>query len=285
MKVYTLRAFAADRSGGNPAGVVLDAETLNDDEKKLIAARVGFSETAFVEKSHGADFKVRFFTPTEEVDLCGHATIATYALLFEKGIISPGSYTQELKAGILGVTVTKDGFVFMEQALPKFSEILNSETIQGIFNQTFIFEALKPQIVSTGLRDVMFPVESRKILFSLDPDLDILSQYNRETDSIGLHAFTFDTIYADSVAHCRNFSPLYGIREESATGSSSGALACYLFKNGFLNDTKLEMMRFEQGYSMQQPSEIFITLVTDGPRIFKILVGGHATFIGERDIG
>src|SRR6185369_17713524 len=81
IKVFTLNSFAKTQEGGNPAGVVLDSGNLSEVQMLAAAKEVGFSETAFVGKSNKADFKVRFFTPTDEVDLCGHATIATYALM------------------------------------------------------------------------------------------------------------------------------------------------------------------------------------------------------------
>ncbi len=84
--VYLLKSFGVDEMGGNPAGVVLDANNLSDEQKKAISKAINYSETAFVERSDKADYKVRFFTPTEEVDLCGHATIATYSLLFQRSL-------------------------------------------------------------------------------------------------------------------------------------------------------------------------------------------------------
>lgn len=81
IRVYTLHSFAKTMDGGNPAGVVLDAEDLLEKDMQLIAAKVGFSETAFVQKSEKASYKVRFYTPIEEVNLCGHATIAVFSLL------------------------------------------------------------------------------------------------------------------------------------------------------------------------------------------------------------
>ena len=71
VKVYQLNSFAKTNEGGNPAGVVLDADSLSETQMGKIAAILGFSETAFAMQSGIADFKVRFFTPKEEVDLCG----------------------------------------------------------------------------------------------------------------------------------------------------------------------------------------------------------------------
>ncbi len=120
IEVYTLNIFAKTADGGNPAGVVLDADFLSLDEMQKIAKKVGFSETAFVQKSNNADFKVIFFTPNGEVDLCGHATVAVFYLLAEKGIIQAGEYTQETKAGILKVECRGDGVIYMNQCNPKF---------------------------------------------------------------------------------------------------------------------------------------------------------------------
>lgn len=94
IKVFTLNSFAKINTGGNPAGVVLDAENLSENDMLTIANIVGFFETAFIQKSDKANFKVRFFTPTNEVDICGHATIATFFLLFKKGLIKQGNYSQ-----------------------------------------------------------------------------------------------------------------------------------------------------------------------------------------------
>ncbi|MEN9389015.1 MAG: hypothetical protein RLY61_99, partial [Candidatus Parcubacteria bacterium] len=215
--VYLLKSFGVDETGGNPAGVVLNTENLSDNQKKDIARKVNLSETAFVEKSHNADYKVRFFTPTEEVDLCGHATIATYSLLFQKSLIKPGQYTQELKAGVLGIEIRDDGMVIMEQSVPKFAEKIEPDEITEIFGESIVVDQLPPQVVSTGLRDILLPIKTREQLYSLKPNFERMSALNKKTMSIGFHAFTLDTMDPQSIAHCRNFAPLYGIEEESAT--------------------------------------------------------------------
>ena len=83
--VYVVSAFCKDGRGGNKAGVVLDHQDLVPAEMTAIAKELGCSETAFVMPSDTADFKLRYFTPTEEVPLCGHATIATFSLLHSLG--------------------------------------------------------------------------------------------------------------------------------------------------------------------------------------------------------
>lgn len=284
VKVYLLKSFGVDETGGNPAGVVLNTENLSDNQKKDIARKVNLSETAFVEKSHNADYKVRFFTPTEEVDLCGHATIATYSLLFQKSLIKPGQYTQELKAGVLGIEIRDDGMVIMDQSLPQFAEKIEPNEITEIFGESIVVDQLPPQIVSTGLRDILLPVKTREQLYSLKPNFEKMAALNKRTQSVGLHAFTLDTIAPNSIAHCRNFAPLYGIEEESATGSSNGALACYLYHYGKLKERNIQNMKFEQGYSMGKPSEIIVDLSVDDTKIVQVKVGGRAMLYRDVEI-
>lgn len=276
-KAYTINAFAKTAQGGNPAGVVFDADSLSDEEMKHIAAAIGFSETAFVSHSAVADFKLRFFTPTEEVDLCGHATIGTFFAMFTLGQIKPGSYTQETKAGLLAIDIDSEGFVMMEQSAPVFSEIVPNDTIArslGI-DPAQICTDLPAQVVSTGLRDIIIPVQNRMVLNTLQPDMRQIAQISRRFHTVGYHVF-----YMESTAHCtaacRNFAPLYGIPEEAATGTSNGALACYLYHYGKLGPTKQVNMTFSQGDAMKRPSEIRARLTISKNRISAVRVGGCA---------
>ncbi|MBM7615891.1 PhzF family phenazine biosynthesis protein [Alkaliphilus hydrothermalis] len=272
-EIYRLRAFAKTEEGGNPAGVVLEADALSEEEMRLIAAEVGYSETAFVMKSNQADFRVRFFTPVEEVDLCGHATIATFNLLRELGIVQKGEYTQETKAGVLKLRISEED-VFMEQNRPHYGEIISVEEIKDCFScdTDYIDTNFPIQVVSTGLPDIILAVKDIKTLHQLQPDHQAISDISEKYGVVGIHAFTLETLHS-STSHCRNFAPLYGIDEESATGTASGALACYLMK--YVEGISQKMV-FEQGYSMNQPSEIKVELTGSQDEINSVFVGGKA---------
>lgn len=282
IKAYTLNSFAKTPDGGNPAGVVLDADALTEMQMKAIAKAIGFSETAFVMLSDSADFKVQFFTPNEEVDLCGHATAATFYTLAVKELITPGKYTQETKAGVLNVEVREDLTVMMEQKTPIFSEIIKKTEIADSLNiaSAGITDDLPAQIVSTGLPDIIVPVKNIGILNAIKPDFNKISEISSQYKTVGYHVFTLETLYA-STAHCRNFAPLYGIPEESATGTSSGALACYLFRYGKINAPQAGKIIFEQGYSMNRPSEIQAALITQQDAIINVRVGGKVLNLKE----
>ncbi len=285
VKAYTLNSFAKSIEGGNPAGVVLDADDLSERDMKKIAEIIGFSETAFVLKSEKADFRVRFFTPNEEVDLCGHATIATFHVLASQAFLGPGRYSQETKAGVLEVEVREGTSIMMAQNLPVFSEIIGKEEIATSLHITSgeMPDDLPVQIVSTGLRDIFVPVRTLKILNSISPDFEKVTEISRKYDTIGYHVFTLESLHGSS-AHCRNFAPLYGIPEESATGTSNGALACYLFKYGKLRTDPESPITIEQGYSMGKPSEIVVCLETRAGGVSGVKVGGKALNLSEIEV-
>jgi PhzF family phenazine biosynthesis protein len=283
--VYTLNSFAKTEDGGNPAGVVLQADGLSDEEMLSIAQQVGFSETAFVHKSEKANYKVRFFTPNSEVGLCGHATIAAFTLLKNKKIIDDGILCQETKAGILNIEVDNDK-VYMNQNAPEYFNIIDKNEVADSLNitQDDFVSHLPIQIVSTGLKDIMIPIKNLDRLFSIKPDYKKIAALSKKYNIIGFHVFSLETKF-DSTAHCRNFAPLYNINEESATGTSNGALACYLYKHGIVNEEQSSELVFEQGYSMQKPSEILVRLKIDNNKICEVKVGGKAIIKQELKCG
>lgn len=288
VEVYTLNAFAKGERGGNPAGVVLEGGlSLYAAEMQLIAKELGFSETAFMEKSLLADYKIRYFTPASEVDLCGHATIAAFGLMHSLGLAKEGtSYKIETKAGILDVDISSEGLVYLSQALPQFLERISCEEIAPSLGMDAedLETGLPIQIVSTGLRDILIPIRSRKLLNEVQPNFDAITAISEKYDVVGYHLFTMDTP-DDAAAECRNFAPLYDIPEESATGTSNGALLSYLYQHGQLSLREVEHVMFRQGYSMDCPSEIKVGLrLSESGEINQVWVGGAVVGIERRHI-
>lgn len=277
VNVYKLNSFTKTKEGGNAAGVVIDADSLSEKQMRKIATILGFSETAFILQSNAADFKVRFFTPKEEVTLCGHATIATFYTMASLGLLKPGTYKQETKAGILKIEIKEDNTVMMNQPVPVFSEIIDKEELADSLNieASQMPEDLSVQVVSTGLRDIMVPVKSSKILNAIKPDMEKIKKVSRKYNVVGYHVFTLESLHG-AHANCRNFAPLYDIPEESATGTSNGALGCYLYHYGKINNEQASNIVFEQGYSMKKPSEILVSLTVRENEILEVKVGGNA---------
>lgn len=281
MKVYMVDAFTYQGKGGNPAGVCLEAEGLKAADMLAIAAEVGASETAFVLPAEQADFQVRFFTPVEEVPLCGHATVATFSQLFQSGNVKPGVRTQLTGAGVLSVEVLEDGQIWMDQSLPEYDEVLSvSDILESLqLTEEDLAEGFEPAIVTTGLRDIFMPVKSQAVLSKLRPDFARITEISKANRVSGYHVFTLDAPEGFT-ASCRNFAPYYDIEEESATGTSSGALAAYLHQYAKINGP----YRFLQGADMGLPSAIEASLEVMDGHIGRVRVGGKATVKEIREL-
>lgn len=279
MKYYIVDAFTSEPFGGNTAGVVLlDGDFPSDKLMQQVAAELRYSETAFVQRNGSAEFTVRYFTPAGEVDLCGHATIASFGLLLKEGIVADGELC--LNHTLAGDLKVKAGDqVMMQMAPPAVVEhpidierlhvIMGGESVQT-------WPKLPVEIVSTGLPDIIMPVTSQEALNAMRPDMAALAAYSIELDVVGVHAFALaDDGYT---AHVRNFGPRYDIPEESATGTANAALTHYLQRRGLVELGG--SCRFLQGEAMGHPSVIATTLAPDG----DIWVGGKSCIVAKGDL-
>ncbi len=277
--IYVAAAFSKDNKGGNKAGVVLGRLELTSVQKAAIAKEVGYSETVFVLDSDKADYKLQYFTPTEEVPLCGHATIAAFSTLKLLNMLDKLDCTIETEAGILNIHIKEDSLILMEQNCPEYLKVLDSDTFTGCIQKGFIDHRFPIQIVSTGLNDIMLPVDSAEHLKRLSPDFEMIANMTKEKEAVGVHAFTLIK-ESDVTAICRNFAPLYGIDEESATGTASCALACYLFKYYKQQPQYI----FEQGHNMGEISRIVVNLSYHGDVIDSVFVGGYGYLLGKKSL-
>ncbi|HEX6426397.1 MAG TPA: PhzF family phenazine biosynthesis protein [Niastella sp.] len=273
--VQILNAFVDNNKGGNPAGVVLHADNLTNEQKLKIAAKVGLSETAFVSKSETAGFKLDFFTPTRQIAHCGHATIATFSYLSQSGLIKDTRSSKETIDGIREILLQGD-LAFMEQKAPVYRNVdKQKEQILrslGLTEKDILKEA-PISLVNTGNSFVIVPVNSAEVLKSIKPDYTLISQISDELDLIGYYIFCTETSSPKRDATSRMFAPRYGIEEEAGTGMAAGPLACYLFD---LLEIKKERILIEQGWFMEQPSPslIIVDLSLDNGKITKVMAGG-----------
>ncbi|MBR5640350.1 MAG: PhzF family phenazine biosynthesis protein [Muribaculaceae bacterium] len=277
MKYFIVDAFTTQPFGGNPAGVVMvDSYFPSEKFMQQVAAEFRYSETAFVRRDGENEFTVRYFTPRGEVDLCGHATVATFGTLYKLGIIDDGTMCiNHTLAGNLQVRVGDK--VMMEMAEPQIIDVkVDVERLHSIMGVKCPHNDLPVMVVSTGLTDIMMPVSNVDELNSLVPNMEALAQFNDELNVTGVHAFALSD--NGFTAHVRNFAPLYGIPEESATGTANGALTHYLHHNDIISSPA--NCNFLQGEAMKRPSVVATSLLTDG----AIWVGGDSTIIAIGEI-
>lgn len=275
IEVQIVSAFVDNDRGGNPAGVVFNADHLSNEQKLSVAKQVGLSETAFVSKSATADFKLDFFTPTRQIAHCGHATIATFSYLAQEGVIHSTHSSKETIDGNREIVLRGD-MAFMEQKAPQYTNLDHEKNrilkSLGLSEKDLLSN--KPiYVVNTGNSFVIIPVDSQTALRKIQPDLNLITEISDEYDLIGYYAFCLQPNIQGRDANTRMFAPRYGIKEEAATGMAAGPLACYLLD---ILDLKKSQFFIEQGWFMAPPSPslIIVDLSMENNRIKNVLAGG-----------
>lgn len=310
-------AFADEPLAGNVAGFVPNATGLSDDQMQRIAAELGASETAFLcrgddtgeadptaltdqtdrnvpnaasDPSDDADERIRYFTPTTEVDLCGHATIAAYGALFAEGAIDAGDRTLRTTVGDLDVTVDDDGTVWMGQNPPTV-EVIDPEQTDRTSGDEPPLDAdrlgdalgidpaamrdvgadLPVAVADTGLPWLVVPVNFLERLGEAEPDMAAVEAICAAQDVAGVYAFTFDALDPDSTLHGRAFAPAVGVPEDPVTGTASGAVGAYLREVGAFDGDFPDELRFEQGHFVDRPGYVRVRVEGD-----EVRVGGEA---------
>ena len=279
--VHIVNSLTDGEVGGNPAGVVIDADALSTEQKLAVARKVGLSETAFVSKSSVATVKLEFFTPTRQIAHCGHATIAAFSLLGQFGRVSEGKLTKETVDGCRNILVAGKS-VLMEQGPPTYTSIeALSDLAQKIaasigLTQAEVYSTASPTVVNTGNSFLMIALPDGHSVAGVQPDHQAIAAISEELDLIGYYVFSRETVVAGRQAGTRMFAPRFGIPEESATGTAAGPLACFLYERMGARDSE---MVIEQGRMMQpaSPSIIKINLDIEDGKVVRLMVGGSAT--------
>jgi PhzF family phenazine biosynthesis protein len=280
IEVPIVSAFVDSDAGGNPAGVVLNAEQFSSEQKQIIAAAVGLSETAFVSPSKFADIKLEFFTPTQQIAHCGHATIATFSFLKQNGLLVRDRSSKETIDGLRSVNMESDS-AYMEQRAPRF-EKLSEDDLQATLQSRGLaaddlIKGAEPMLVNTGNSFIVIGIRDSKTIKGLKPDFDLIEKLSESLDLIGFYVFSLDGVGDGRDAGTRMFAPRYGILEESATGMAAGPLACYLREQ--LGMQKHEFT-IEQGRWMATPSPSVINVrltIGNDNGIENLFAGGRGS--------
>jgi PhzF family phenazine biosynthesis protein len=255
LKVYIANAFSEKKFGGNPAAVVPLHEWLSDMLMQQIAAQNNLAETAFF-IPQGEDFNIRWFTPTVEVDLCGHATLASAHVMFEHLAYSRDKIRFHSKSGPLLVTRNGD----------KITLDFPANEPQKTEDDGFIAKALgiKPQAIYKSLYDYMVVLDNQTEIESLKPDLTLV----KKLDSRGL-IVTAKGNDVDFVSRC--FFPQSGIDEDPVTGSAYVVMVPYWAKQTSKNKLSAIQLSARKGY-------LNCELAGD-----RVLITGHANTYLEGD--
>ncbi|MFI7413028.1 PhzF family phenazine biosynthesis protein [Streptomyces sp. NPDC049627] len=275
-------AFSSQPDGGNPAGVVLDASGLDDAAMLAIAARLGYSESAFLTGppdglagEPGRAFTVRYFSPRAEVPFCGHATIATAVALAER--IGPGDLVFATPAGTVPVTVSgaADGTLraTLTSVEPRIEDIAPEELAEALaalgWPSADLDPLLPPRIAFAGARHLVLGAGTRERLADLSYDFERLATLMRKLDLT-----TVQLVWraADTVFHVRDPFPVGGVVEDPATGAAAAAFGAYARELALVPPESV--LTLHQGEDMGRPGVLTVTLRAGDP---KVRVGGTGT--------
>lgn len=273
-EILRYAAFSTSPTGGNPAGIVLDAAGLSDEHMQAIAAEVGYSETAFVVSgsTHDRRHTLRYFSPLAEVAFCGHATVATAVAMAER--VGVGGFTFDTPVGEIQVeaAVDDDGLTASLRSVPTSSQAASdrdvTRALEALGWEASDLADLPPHVAFAGNHHLVLPVVSRERLARLDYDFEVLKALMDERQWT-----TVQLVYLESatVVHSRNPFPVGGVVEDPATGAAAAALGGYLRALGRI--ARPTTITIHQGDDMGRPSRLVLQVSPDDPRV---TVSGHA---------
>ncbi|UYZ63787.1 PhzF family phenazine biosynthesis protein [Hymenobacter weizhouensis] len=279
-------AFTDTALGGNPCAVVLDADTLADEQMQRLAREFNQSETAFVRRSAVADFGVRYFTPAEEIPLAGHPTIATLTALLHTGRLplpgleAPLRLQLELLHGPIQVEVLAPPVpgtpapVWMTQRRPEFGRTHDPAVVLPFFGLSpdDVHPGAPLHTVSTGTPQLMVLLRGPEALRRARlADAAGLDQYRAASGFFSTHLFCLGGATAAGHTFARHFCTPPDVVEDPVTGSATGGMAAYLWHYGCLSRPEFVA---EQGHWLGRPGTVHVRLDGTPTNLQAVRIGG-----------
>jgi PhzF family phenazine biosynthesis protein len=285
-EVARLDVFTNDLYAGNPAWVVFGADTLDDVQLGRVAFELGGPSTAFVLRSKKADVRLRYFTPSSEEPISGHATIGALWALAERGAFggAPGGrHRLETPVGILPFSFdfNSEGVerAWMTQKKPLFAKVDEFKEIAsalGIGADSLFHDAFPISRASTGLPCLLVPVRSLEAIKRIEPRAGEMAELAKELEVFAIMVYTWSVLEPGSSLHTRCYLPGPPAQEDIASGMPAGALCAYLVEHEFIPRDRSGDITVEQGHWLGRPSKIHVRIERKGATIRKVEVGGSA---------
>lgn len=295
MKKYTVFHYDAftDTAGmGNPAGIVFDGDHLSEVEMQDIALKVGFNETSFPVKSEIADIRIRYFTPGHEINLCGHATIATVYALKTRGFFADrNEVTIETNVGVLPISIAQDELgclsIKMKQAAPQFQSFQGSQLkLMDLIGLSVgdLDDQLPIVYGSTGTWSLFIPIKRLTSFEKMVPQNQLFPEILKEMPRAAIHLLCLETYDPQATMHGRHFSSAYsGTIEDPVTGTASGLMGVYYAK--YIDKEKLSALHLivEQGQEIGKDGRVIVQIEKNEDS-YDVYVTGHAVFVNVFEV-
>jgi PhzF family phenazine biosynthesis protein len=220
IRICQVDAFTDRRFAGNPAAVCVLAEPPDETWMQNVAAEMNLSETAFAQRlGSGSKFNLRWFTPTKEVDLCGHATLATAHILWEEGHLPEGEPARfETRSGLLTAQRGPDGIELDFPAEPVHEQVSES----GQLDELQIALGVSIKFAGRNRFDLLVELENEEIVRTLRPDIRRLSQFPVRGVIVTGRSTSPEYHFVS-----RFFAPQVGVDEDPVCGSAHCCLGPY----------------------------------------------------------
>lgn len=286
LEVLHTRVFAAGSEGGNPCPVVLGADSLDQEDMQSLARDFGL-DTAFVlpPTAPSADLRIRFFVPSHEMGISGHASIAATTVALSRGMLSGRRARLQTISGSFEVKYEQTGsawVVTVEQREPVFGACADANAATralGIGAREIDLSAGPIQAVSVSRGKLLVPLRNAQVLDRLAPDFESLWQLCDSLAVSGLYPFTRHTDRAGAHAEARQFPLRAGFPEDAATGVAAAALGAYLARYDFAATDGRYEFSIAQGYSMGRPSRIDAIAECSQGRVIATALRGTAQMV------
>lgn len=272
---------------GNPVAVVLDADDIDSSEMQRIAAWTNLSETTFLLKPENpqASYKLRIFTPTDEIPFAGHPTVGSAHAALEAGAVEPngGHLYQECGAGVLKLTVEGDGadrLIFLQAPPPKIIRPFDGplEALSSALGGEVSIDPA-PTSVDVGIAWLVTFFDDENSVRNLRPDMTAISRLSDDFNVTGIACFALGGEDGAAI-RVRCFAPGFGIPEDPVTGSANACIGRYLAEMGLIEKTGREYVS-SQGTEMGRDGRLHVRVSDDG---LNVQVGGRAVTTVEGTI-
>jgi PhzF family phenazine biosynthesis protein len=266
--VFLLDSFPARTFSGNVASVVLLESAAPDWWMQGVAAELGAPTTGFVDllSARAGHARVRFFTPRQETDACGHVTVAIATVLLDEGVWTVGPAAVTAAGGRYPLVLDVDDAgvrVKMQQQLQHLDRDPVLPDLAPLLGRARPAPDQAPVIAGTGLRHLLLPVAAVEDLDALPMCVAGIADVSRElqVDTIGVYNIVGITEREIEV-RMRDLCAGIGATEESASGTTTGTLAFVLADAGRLTPQR-PTLRMLMGVEMQRPGRLSVKLDFD----------------------